>query len=700
VWSVRVALFGGLALIATAVVVTLTRAPLVVAGTNSIPAKTGIADTYGGPGVGACQQEAAIPGGTTAARLWISGNIKPRVRVGIFVGARMVASGTAAGGWLGKVTTVPLTRVRSTLRGARLCFSIARGVQAVELIGAPSSRREGGVYPNKLRVEYLRPDRRTWWSLAGSVAYRMGLGRAPAGRLVFLIPLAAMALALALVVWRILRQFGGGRGLPVPRIGLRRVPGPAWTCACVAFLSAASWSIVTPPFQAPDEPSHFAYTQILAESGGLPKSGASVYSAQETTALADLDHQAVRFNRAIGTISTAAQQRRLQHDLALPLSRAGQGAGVASPQPPLYYALQAIPYYLGAGGTLLDQLALMRLLSALLAGVAAFFAFMFLREALPAVPWAWTVGGLCTALAPLLGFISGMVNPDAMLCAVGAALFYCLARGFRRGLTPRLALVIGAVTAVGFLTKLNFIGLSPGVLLALVLLARRAARTSSRRSAYGWLAAAVAIGWGPACVYVLGNLLAGDPTFGILSSALTFMGAHKGSRLDELIYIWQFYLPRLPGMADYFPGILTTRQFWFDRPVGVYGWLDTEFPSWVYDVALIPAGLIAALCARELLRTREALRARVDELLCYAAIGAGLLALMGADSYLEFPSNPGVYSEPRYLLPLAVLVAAVVALAARGAGRRWGPAVGTLFVLLLFAHDIFSQLLEVGRFYG
>ncbi len=67
----------------------------------------------------------------------------------------------------------------------------------------------------------------------------------------------------------------------------------------------------------------------------------------------------------------------------------------------------------------------MRLLSALMAGLTAFFAYLFVREALPGAPWAWAVGGLGVALAPLLGFMSGVVNPDAMLVAVSAATFYC-----------------------------------------------------------------------------------------------------------------------------------------------------------------------------------------------------------------------------------------------------------------------------------
>jgi 4-amino-4-deoxy-L-arabinose transferase-like glycosyltransferase len=121
---------------------------------------------------------------------------------------------------------------------------------------------------------------------------------------------------------------------------------------------------------------------------------------------------------------------------------------VAASEPPVYYALQTIPYALASSGSLLDRLALMRLLSALIAGVTALFCYLFVREAVPGVRWAWTVGGLSVALMPLLGFMSGAVNPDAMLYAVCAALFYALARAFRRGLTLRLAVAIGLLGAL------------------------------------------------------------------------------------------------------------------------------------------------------------------------------------------------------------------------------------------------------------
>jgi hypothetical protein len=476
---------------------------------------------------------------------------------------------------------------------------------------------------------------------------------------------------------------------------LRRIPRAAWTCALVACLNAACWSIVTPAFQAPDEPDHFAYVKQLAETSRLPSSTAEHTSPEESAVLSALHYDEVRLRPQNHTIATPAEQASLEHVLAsTPRSVGSEAAGVARSQPPLYYALEAIPYSLAQSGTVLDRLQLMRLLSALFAGLTAMFVFLFLREALPGVPWAWTVGALAVALVPLLGFVSGAVNPDAMLFAVSAAIFYLLARAFRRGLTTRGAAVIGAVTAIGLLTKLNFIGLVPGILLGLLVLSVRASRVSGR-SAYRALALAVAIAFSPVVVYAASNALSGHPLLGLASGQ-----SPHGSLLAEIDYIWQLYLPRLPGTVNDFPSLFTARQLWFNGYVGLYGWLDTTFPGWVYDVALIPAAAIALLCGRALLQGRAALRSRAVELAVYAVIALGVMVLVGAASYHEFPQRDAGFAEPRYMLPMLALLGAALALAARGAGRRWGPVVGALIVVLFLAHDVFSQLLVVARYYG
>jgi 4-amino-4-deoxy-L-arabinose transferase-like glycosyltransferase len=477
---------------------------------------------------------------------------------------------------------------------------------------------------------------------------------------------------------------------------LRRIPRAAWLCALVACLNAVCWSIVTPPFEVPDEPSHFAYVKQLAETGELPSSSSQELSHEETAVLEGLHVPEVVLRPQNHTIATPAEELVLHQDLSpANASHGSPTAGVAASQPPLYYALEAVPYIV-AGGNVLDRLELMQLASALFAGLTALFAFLFVREALAGPAWSWTVAGLAVALAPLLGFMSGSVNPDSMLFAVAAAVFYLLARAFRRGLNARMALAIGGVSAIGLLTKVNFVGLLAGVLIGLAVLGVRAARVSGRR-AYGWLALGVVVAFSPVAVYAAINLARSHPLLGVVSEAFE---PGRDISLAELDYIWQLFLPRLPGTVNDFPGLFTARQLWLDGYVGLYGWLDTPFPGWVETVALLPAAAILALCARSLIAARISLRARAGELAVYGAIAVGLMLVIGADSYLSFPSVDAEFAQMRYLLPLIPLLGAVLALAARGAGRRWGPAAGVLIVVLFLAHDVFSQLQVVARYYG
>jgi hypothetical protein len=715
VLRVRLALAAGLALTAVALGVVLSRPPLIVAGANGVPANLAVAYINGGET--ACQGGGTLPAGTEAIRVSLSANTGPRVSLSVLSGSTVVTEGERDAGWgIDETVSVPVRRVPATIRGARICTTIGPAAEAVQVNGARAGTSGGG-HAILLRMEYLRPGPRSWLSLAASIARRMGIARAPGGAWVAYLAIAVMLAVCVLASRLLLREaeFGGhvthatgglARRLPgPPGRALRRIPRAAWTCALIASLSAACWSVITPPFQAPDEPSHFAYAQLLAESGRLPDSGADSFSLEEQTVLKDLHQSQMEWHPEVQTISSRAARLQLREDLALPLSRSGMGgAGVAASEPPLYYALETIPYHLGSSGTLLDQLELMRLLSALMAGLTALFVFLFVRELLPGAPWAWTVGGLPGALVPLLGFTSGVVTPDAMLCAVCAAIFYCLARAFRRGLTRKLAVAIGVLTAAGLLTKVNFVGLAPGVTLGLVVLALRGVRerpgAHRSRRAFGAMAVAMAIAVSPACAYALYNLLEHHPALGIVSSAVHIASGPRESLLSDVSYAWQLYLPRLPGMANHFPGMSTIRQLWFDRAVGLYGWLDTTFPVWVYNLALIPAGLIAILGLRTLIARLGALRARLSELLVYLTMSAGLMALIGADSYTHRLTEGLGYAQPRYLLPLLPLAAAMLALAARGAGRRWGPAAGALIVVLFLAQDIFSQLLVVARFYG
>jgi 4-amino-4-deoxy-L-arabinose transferase-like glycosyltransferase len=481
---------------------------------------------------------------------------------------------------------------------------------------------------------------------------------------------------------------------------LRRIPTAAWVCALIAFLNASAWALIVPPFQGKDEVDHFAYVEQLAESGTLPENGNEngKYSPQESLVLQGLHFPEIAHSPQTPAISTHEEQLILNEDVHAGESLQGSGeAGVATPEPPLYYALQVIPY-VAARGNILTQLQLMRLVGALFGALTALFTFLFLREVMPGTRWAATLGGLCVALQPLLAFISGSVNPDSMLYTVAAAVFLCLARAFRCGLSRRLAIALGVLIAVGFMTKLNFVGFALGAFAGLAVLAVREARCG-RRAMLLWSALAAAIGLSPGLLYVLRNALTNHPLFGVLSGIPHVIVA--SNLFNEFSYTWEMYLPRLPGMTPYFDGLSTFKDIWFDRSVGLYGFFDTVFPVWVDNVLLVPAVAVALLCARELVVRRAALRARLPELSVYALITLGVLVMIGASSYTGDAIHHGAaFGEPRYLLPMLPLLGVVLVLAARGAGRRWAPVVGAALVVLVLGLDVFSQLQVIARYYG
>jgi Predicted membrane protein (DUF2142) len=480
---------------------------------------------------------------------------------------------------------------------------------------------------------------------------------------------------------------------------LRRVPTAAWICALIALLNATAWSIITPPFQGRDEVDHYAYVEHLAEKGTLPQepTGLSTYSPGELGVITALHYGEVRFTSYTPSISSAAQQTQLAHAASSGAALTGpETAGGASSAPPLYYALQTIPFGLGGSNPLI-QLQLMRLLSALLGAITVLLIYFFLREALPAVPWAATVGAICVALQPQFAFTTGSVNPDALIYALSAASFLCLARGFRRGLTLRLAVALGLVSAAGLLTYYSYIGIALGTVGALVVVAVRDARSRGRQ-ALAAPALAIGLALSPAVLDALVKAGSGH-TFGPASSVAGTIGL--SSLWHEISYVWETYLPRLPGMTQYFAGISTWRDIWFDRSVGLYGWMDTMFPSWVDSLALILALPVALLCARELILRRQTIRARLPELGGYAIVALGLLVMLGVSSYSSNAiEHEEALGEPRYLLPLLPLFGAAIVLAIRGAGRRWMPVAGAAMVVLFLGHDLFSQLQAIARYYG
>jgi 4-amino-4-deoxy-L-arabinose transferase-like glycosyltransferase len=484
------------------------------------------------------------------------------------------------------------------------------------------------------------------------------------------------------------------------RLG-RRLPRAGWLCLAVALLNGFAWSLISPPFQVPDEISHVAYVQYLAETGKAPHHVAGDYMSEEERQTLE----SLRFFKVVGQganrpIWTADEQRALDAVEAAPLDRVSDGSSsTAVNNPPLFYALQAVPYELASGGSLLDRMFAMRLLSVLLSALTVLCVFLFLRETFPRSPWAWTTGALAVAFQPLFGFISTGVNNDSGLFLASAFLFWMLARSLRQGLTRRRGVAIGLAIGLGLVTKLTFVAFVPAAGLALLALALRG-KPGRRRVAIESLGIAAAVAAVPVIVYLGLNELWDRQVFGALAGteAVQFDG-RAGSIREELSYIWQLYLPRLPFQADMFAGE-ALRTVWLNGLIGRFGWLDYGFETWVYDLGFGIAIAIAVLAAVGTLRALPTLRARWVEIAVYGLAVAGLAVIIGHPGYSSRIGAPYPFEQARYLLPLLPLYAGVLVLAARAAGSRWAPTVGALLVVLAATHSVFAQLITLARYYG
>ncbi len=483
---------------------------------------------------------------------------------------------------------------------------------------------------------------------------------------------------------------------------VRRVPKAARVCALVALANGLAWSLIVPPFQVPDENAHYAYVAQVAERGTVPRPAhEEMLSPAEEGTLG-----AIGFYGMIGEPKDPAPFSQLQQQAIEAVGReklSTRGAGdalTATNNPPLYYVLEAIPYKLAAGGTVLDRLTAMRVLSALMGAVTVLLVYLFLMELLPGRRWAWSVGALMVAFQPLFGFISGGVNSDNLVYLMAAGTLWAVARMFHRGLTPANGARIGVFFGLGLVTKFTLLGFIPAVALAVALGLWRAWPQERERALRG-AAWAVGLLAAPVLAYLALNHLVwkrGAIPGGIGSVSSSSATGPRFSFGAELSHIWQLFLPPL-GMHRQFTYLPLART-WFKGFIGRFGWLDYTFPEWFYRIALGVVLLVGVLALAELVRRRHTLTRRLGELAVYVLALLGLCVEIGVESYREAILNGGLFEQARYLLPLLCLYAALAALASRAGGRRFGPAIGAALVMLAIGHDLFAQAITIARYYA
>jgi hypothetical protein len=205
----KVVIATGLVLGAAAIVLTLSQSPIAVARLST-PEATYLSTASERTSV--CQAGEVIPADISAIRLRTYAFLGPRVTIVARTHGRVIVHGERGSGWTGGVVTVPVNRLSTARSGADLCFTLfLNGNESSELTGEPTAsalaaRDRQGPLPGRVRVEYLRRSRSSWWSLAPEVARRMGLGHAPSGTWGVLLVVALVGGMVAVCARVILRE--------------------------------------------------------------------------------------------------------------------------------------------------------------------------------------------------------------------------------------------------------------------------------------------------------------------------------------------------------------------------------------------------------------------------------------------------------------------------------------------------------------
>jgi 4-amino-4-deoxy-L-arabinose transferase-like glycosyltransferase len=467
------------------------------------------------------------------------------------------------------------------------------------------------------------------------------------------------------------------------------------------LLVGIAWSLVTPPWQAPDENSHFAYVQSLAESGSLPGRRAQdpTFSSEQTAAAAASNADLAAAQRSIKIEWASDSFSRWRGTQARDSTDRADGGGPnpASGNPPLYYLYEVPAYYVASGGDIFARLEALRVWSLLWLLVTVAATWFLAREFFVDQPSLQLLAAGVVGFSPMMLFVSASVSPDSMLYASWAIVLLLGVRLLRHEVTVRRAGLFGAAVGAACVVKATSYALLPGALAAVVLAARPSATNRPTLGAARIWAGAVA-----GLVLTFGVWLLVSRQLGQSAAPQVSVVTSGGSLnvREFLSYLWQFYLPRT-GLQTDFASLAPTLPAWdflLKGAVASFGWTEVEFDAWVYWIVLACGVIVALGAGTSLWRDRS--RADLRVALFLVLIAVALVGGLHVSEYRQLESGALNFFQGRYILPLSPVLGLAVARAALWVPGNRRPSVvgGTLAMLLTF--NVFALGLMMTRFYA
>ncbi len=438
-----------------------------------------------------------------------------------------------------------------------------------------------------------------------------------------------------------------------------RFHSPLFLIILVTYLAAGVlYAVLTPRWQAPDEPAHYNYVRALVRQPGFPELTPRCYNQAYLEELL---------------------ARRFPPDLSL------DNLCYEFYQPPLYYLL-ATPAYIVGRGALLG----LRLFSVMLGAGVVTLAFAISRTIFPQSRTIVFGTMAFVAFVPMHVAILASVNNDALAELIVAGILLLLVRRLVRteAASAQQDILLGLFLGLGLLTKLTvYVVAIPLIAVALWWTAGGRPLSGLLRQVllvYG-LALLLALPW-----YIRNATIYGDfDILGLVRHDQVVIGQLRTTDLlaqvGGVTYLGNFFLT-------------TFRSFW-----GQFGWMAVPMDPRLYLVlallTLIALAGLAAFLEENFRQQSSPLSPGQRRALALLALAVLLLALAYAGYNLSL-----VQFQGRYLFPALIPIGLLFTLglhAAFAPQRRWWLAgllvlaVAGVLAVSLLAADLYRWALLI-----
>jgi hypothetical protein len=463
---------------------------------------------------------------------------------------------------------------------------------------------------------------------------------------------------------RLTRRDTGGPparpGLPADvTTGGRRGLGVFAGALALTFLNFAAWSLATPLFASPDEPTQVAYAaaavrgQVVGRTIGGDANATTGISIPEVFAGGPAYAACYAFHATVPASCAAP----------LPEStRTVRTTTYTGRYPPLYYFAVGWPSLVSVSET---GIYLMRLVSALLNAVMVALALtsvaLWSKRRLLLV-------GVAVAVTPMAWFLGGVLNPNGLEISAAVCLW-----------TSGLVLVLDHANR----PPAGLVAIVAGAACVLVQVRPLSALWAALVLAF----LALVGGWRSVCALARSRAVrrAAVPVAACGLFAVVWVAAVHSLDLKPVG-------PPVPAAEDglqLFGAVLERTGTWLQQMVGVFGWLDTNAPL-LTDV--VDGVLVAALAAAALRRPRRRRGGAAVLLLALVVVGVPVALVVSQAHRL------GIDWQGRYALPLAVGVVLLCAALAAPFVPRLGLHVAAVAGAALFVSDSAAFLAALRRY--